>query len=153
MTTKNSYLLKAHEMFFQRTVELNREVKVLSQKLSSEAWQQHETVKLAHRVYRATFETIPGNPDHPSYRLTAELRRYRRYKQGLGRYRLFFAFSNTPRIILYLYLNDRASLRKEGDRHDPYERFKTFVRQGRVSHDPFDPRIQRWIRTYDPGES
>lgn len=150
MTTKNSYLLKAHEIFFQRTVELNNEVKVLSRKLSSEALKQHETVKLANRVYRATLEIIPENPDHPSYRLKADLKKYRRYKQGLGRYRLFFAFATAPKIILYLYLNDRASLRKEGDKNDPYERFRSFVRQSRVSHDPLDPRIQTWIRAYDP---
>lgn len=151
MTTKNNYLLKAHEIFFQRAVELNDEVKALSRKLSHEELQQHETVKLAHRVYKATFDIIPENPDHPSYRLKADLKKYRRYKQGLGRYRLFFGFSNTPRIILYLYLNDRATLRKEGDRDDPYERFGSFVKQGRVSHNPLDPRIQRWIRDYEPG--
>ena len=152
MTTKNNYLLKAHEIFFQRTVELNDEVKVLSRKLSHEELQQHEAVKLAYRVYKATLEIIPENPDHPSYRLTADLKRYRRYKQGLGRYRLFFAFSHTPKIILYLYLNDRTTLRKEGDRNDPYARFGSFVKQGRVSHHPLDPRIQRWIRDYEPGE-
>ena len=78
MTTKNNYVLKAHEIFFQRTVELNQAVKALSRRLS------------------------------------------------------------------YLYLNDRAS------RSDPYERFSTFVRQGRVSHHPLDPKIQRWIRAYEP---
>ncbi len=150
MTTKNNYFLKAHEIFFQRTVELNDEVKALSRKLKPEELQQHETVKLAHRVYKATLDIIPENPDPPSYRLTADLKQYRRYKQGLGRYRLFFAFSNTPKIILYLYLNDRTTLRKAGDRNDPYERFKTFVRRGSVSHDPLDPRIQTWIRDYDP---
>ena len=150
MTTKNNYLLKAHEMFFQRTVALSNEVEALSKKLSLEELKQHETVTLANRVYKATLETIPENPDHPSYRLKADLKKYRRYKQGLGRYRLFFAFSHTPTIILYLYLNDRTSLRKEGDRNDPYERFGNFVRQGKVSHDPLDPRIQRWIRAYHP---
>lgn len=150
MTIKNSYLLKAHEIFFQRTVELNNEVKALRRKLSGEELKQHETVKLANRVYKATLETIPENPDHPAYRLKGDLKKYRRYKQGLGRYRLFFAFAHTPKVILYLYLNDRASLRKEGDKNDPYERFRNFVRQGRVSHDPLDPRIQTWIRAYDP---
>ena len=85
MTTKNNYFLKAHEIFFQRMVELNDEVKALGRKLSHEELQQHDTVKLAHRVYTATLDIIPENPDHPSYRLTADLKKYRRYKQGLGR--------------------------------------------------------------------
>jgi len=149
MTVKNNYLLKAHEIFFQRTLELNNEVKALSEKLSQDELRQHETVKLAKRIYMAALETIPQNPNDPSYYLKDELRKYRRYKQGLGRYRLFFAFSTTPKIILYLYLNDKTSLRKEGDKNDPYERFKAFVKQGKVSHDPLDPRIQKWIRGYD----
>ena len=153
MTIKNNYLLKAHEMFFQRTVALNNEVKALSKKLSLEELQQHETVKLARRVYEATLQIIPHDPDHPAYRLKDDLKKYRRYKQGLARYRLFFAFSSTPPIILYLYLNDKASLRKEGDTHDPYEQFRHFVRQGKVSHNPLDPRIQQWVRTYEPGQS
>ena len=150
MTTRNNYLLKTHEIFFQRTLALNHEIKTLSEKLSHEELKQHDTVKLAKRVYTATLEIIPQNPNDPSYYLKDDLKKYRRYKQGLGRYRLFFAFSNMPKIILYLYLNDRTSLRKEGDRNDPYERFKSFVRQGRVSHDPLDPKIQKWVREYDP---
>jgi len=152
MTVKNNYLLKAHEIFFQRTVELNHEVKALSEKLAYEELIKHETVKLAKRVYTATLETIPQNPNDPDYYLKGDLKKYRRYKRGLDRYRLFFAFSTTPRIILYLYLNDRTTLRKEGDKHDPYEMFRGFVRQGRVSHDPLDPRIQKWVRTYSPEE-
>jgi mRNA-degrading endonuclease RelE of RelBE toxin-antitoxin system len=152
MTIKNSSWLKAHEIFFQRAVALNNEVKALSKKLSLDELQQHETVKLARRVYEATLQIIPQDPDHPAYRLKDELKKYRRYKQGLARYRLFFAFSSTPPIILYLYLNDKASLRKEGDKQDPYEQFRRFVKQGKVSHNPLDPRIQRWVRTYEAGQ-
>jgi hypothetical protein len=148
MTIKNNYLLKAHEMFFQRALALNNEVKALSGKLSVEELQQHETVKLACRVYRATLEIIPENPNDPAYYLKNDLKKYRRYKQGLDRDRLFFAFSSVPKIILYLYLNDKASLRKAGDKNDPYEQFRNFVRQGKVSHNPLDPRIQQWIRAH-----
>ncbi len=150
MTTRNNYLLKAHEMFFQRTVALNNEVNALRKTLSDEELKQHDTVKLAKRVYAATLEIIPANPNDPSYYLKDDLKKYRRYKQGLSRYRLFFAFSNIPKIILYLYLNDKDSLRKEGGKSDPYEQFRAFVRQGKVAHNPLDSRIQMWIRNYDP---
>lgn len=150
MTVKNNYLLKAHEIFFQRTVELHNEVKALREKLAHEDLIKHETVKLAKRVYAATLETIPQNPNGPDYYLRGDLRKYRRYKRGLDRYRLFFAFSTTPKIILYLYLNDQDTLRKEGSQRDSYEIFRGFVRQGRVSHNPLDPRIQQWIRHYNP---
>ena len=148
MTVKNNYLLKAHEIFFQRARALNDVVKTLSKKLSDEELKQHETVKLAKRVYMATLEVIPQNPNDPAYYLKDDLKKYRRYKQGLERYRLFFAFSTTPKIILYLYLNDQDTLRKEGSKHDPYEIFRGFVRQGRVSHTPLDPQIQHWVRQY-----
>lgn len=150
MTVKNNSLLKAHEIFFQRTRALSDAVKALSKRLSLEELKQHETVKLAKRVYTATLEIIPHNPNDPAYYLRDDLKKYRRYKQGLERYRLFFAFSTTPKIILSLYLNDQDTLRKEGSKHDPYEIFRGFVRQGRVSHNPLDPRIQRWIRHYHP---
>ena len=94
MTTKNNYLLKSHEFFYQRTVELNQEiVRLRERKLTLEQLAQHPTIKLAKRVYKATFETIPAGPNHPDYRLTGELKKYRRYKRGLERYRLFFGFS------------------------------------------------------------
>lgn len=150
MTKKNNYLLKSHEFFFLRTFELSQEIKKLLEKqLTSEQLTQHPTIKLAKKVLRATFEIIPADPNHPDYRLVNELRKYRRYKKGLKRYRLFFGFSSQPKIILYLYLNDDKSLRKEGSRSDPYEQFKKFVSQGKVSHNPADPKIQKWISDYN----
>lgn len=42
MTVKHNYLLKAHEIFFQRTVALNHEVKALREK--RENWQLNEFI-------------------------------------------------------------------------------------------------------------
>lgn len=149
MTTKNNYLLKSHELFDQRVAELNQEIlKLREKKLTLEQLAQHPAVKLAKRVYKATFEIIPADPNHPDYRLDGELRKYRRYKKGLERYRLFFGFSSQPKIILYLYLNDECTLRKEGSKSDPYEQFKKLVRQEKVSHDPADLKIQKWLKDY-----
>ncbi len=147
---KSNYLLKYHDFYFQRIAKLKEQVKELRNKLGLEEFRQHEIVKLAYRIREADQEIIPRDPNRPEYRLTDNLRKYRRYKQGLQRYRLFFCFSNQPKIILYLYLNDEKHLRKTGDRNDPYEEFKSLVTKRYFSHNPDDPKIQKWIKNYHP---
>lgn len=145
MLTTHRYLLKYHAIYYRRIQALKEHVKELKAHLPEADYRQHEIVKFAARVRWADQVIIPQNPDRRDYRLKDTLRKYRRYKQGLRRYRLFFCFSNTPPIILYLYLNDEEHLRKEGDRNDPYRAFKRLVDQGRVSHDPSAESIQQWI--------
>ena len=148
MKMNNPYVLKIHQLLFQRIDALKIRIKELKETLDDHTYRQHPLVKFAYRVRHAMEEIIPEDPDRPDYRLTGVLKKYRRYKQGLQRYRLFFCFSNQPKIILYLYLNDEQHLRKEGDRNDPYEVFKKFVGQGLFSHDPENQKIQKWISRY-----
>ena len=144
----SNYLLRYHVFYYQRIAKLKEQVKGLRNKLGDEELRRNEIVKLAYRIRKADQEIIPQDPDRPEYRLSGKLRKYRRYKQGLQRYRLFFCFSNQPRIILYLYLNDERHLRKEGGRNDPYEVFKKFIGQGVFSHDPENQKIQEWIHEW-----
>ncbi|MBU1088155.1 MAG: type II toxin-antitoxin system YhaV family toxin [Candidatus Omnitrophica bacterium] len=148
---KSSYLLKYHDFYFQRIAKLKEQVIELRSKLGNEEFQQHEIVKLAYRIRKADQEIIPQDPNREEYRLRDELKKYRRYKQGLQRYRLFFCFSSQPKLILYLYLNDEKHLRKAGDKKDPYEEFKKLVSKKYFSHKPDDPKIQKWIKNYYPG--
>lgn len=146
----SDYLLRYHEFYYQRIAVIKEQVKELRARLSDEEFNQHEIVKLAYRIRKADQEIIPQNPNRPEYRLLGKLRKYRRYKQGLQRYRLFFCFSNQPKMILYLYLNDEKHLRKSGAKNDPYEKFKKLVHRGYSSHNPQDPKIQKWILDYRP---
>ncbi|MBL7092103.1 MAG: type II toxin-antitoxin system YhaV family toxin [Candidatus Omnitrophica bacterium] len=143
---RSDYLLRYHDFYYQRITKLKERVKELRNKLSDEEYKQHEIVKLAYRIRKADREIIPQAPNRPEYRLFGDLRKYRRYKQGLQRYRILFCFSTQPKIILYLYLNDERHLRKAGDKHDPYEEFKKLVAKKHFSHNPNDPKIQKWIR-------
>jgi toxin YhaV len=140
------YLLKYHAIYYQRIQSLKEQVKGLKARLPEAEYAQHEIVKFAARVRQADQDIIPQDPDRPDYRLKGALRKYRRYKRGLQRYRLFFCFSNRPPIILYLYLNDEKHLRKEGDKNDPYVEFTRLVDKGEVSHNLSADSIQRWIR-------
>lgn len=147
-TMTNNYILRAHEFFANRVDVLKEQVKKLKQTLPPEEFVQHEVVKLAARVRNATIEVIPQDPNRPEYLLSGDLRKYRRYKQGLQRYRIIFCFSNKPSVIIYLYMNDEKHLRKDGSKNDPYHEFKILINKGKVSHSPHDPAIQEWIQEY-----
>ncbi|MBU0650318.1 type II toxin-antitoxin system YhaV family toxin, partial [bacterium] len=129
---------------------LKDQVKKLKQTLPDEKFEEHEIVKFAFRIRKADQEIIPENPNHRDYLLHGDLKKYRRYKKGLMRYRIMFCFSNSPKIILYLYINDEKHLRKEGSKTDPYEQFKSLVKKRQFSHNPSDINIQKWIKTNRP---
>lgn len=143
---KIKYLVKYHEFYYRRVQELKSRVKQLKERLSPEEFVRHETVKLAFRIREAEME-VAEDPNRPEYLLHDQLRKFRRYKRGLGRYRIIFCFSGKPPIIVFLYLNTAESLRKAGSRQDPYEKFKALLRRGEVSHDPGDQKTQKWIMT------
>ncbi len=97
----------------------------------------HPDVKLLAAVVRIVGTIVPADPDHPDFRLSGELARFRRAKgHGLpARYRLFWVFSSRARAIVFLYLNDASTLRKQGAKSDPYERFRALVRRGEIGSD------------------
>lgn len=144
MTAK--YLLKVHEFYENRIAALKAKVIHLKRALSEQDFVQHELVKFAFRLKKATEQIIPEDPDKPEYRLTGNLKKYRRYKQGLARYRLMFFFSNLPPIIVYLYINDEEHLRKDGDKNDPYAEFQRLVTRGIFTPNVNDPKAREWIR-------
>ena len=144
----SEYLLRYHEFYAGRIALLKKQVIDLKARLPHEEFITHEVVKIAARIRDADQNIIPQNPDLPEYKLHAELRKYRRYKRGLQRYRIMFCFSNEPRLIVYLYINDEKHLRKAGDKNDPYEEFKKLVKRQHFSHDPRDPNLQKWIQSF-----
>jgi toxin YhaV len=80
--------------------------------------------------------TVPVNPADPLFRLGHTLGKshgnWRRIKKGLPqRYRLFFMFASNPLpVVIYAWLNDEDTLRKEGSRTDVYEVFKRMLERG-----------------------
>ncbi len=53
------------------------------------------------------------------------------------------------RVIIFLYLNDEATLRKEGAKSDPYRVFRRMVDRGEIGDD-FEANLTLWERTYKP---
>lgn len=144
----SSYLLKVHEFYAARIAVLKEKIKKLKKNLPHQEFVHHETVKLAFRIKRATEEIIPEDPDRPEYKLKGPLKKYRRYKQGLSRYRLIYFFTETPPLIVYLYINDEKHLRKDNDKNDPYQEFSKLINQGVFTPDINDPRAKQWISLF-----
>lgn len=141
----SKYLLKYHDLFAERILQLSFIVRELSKKLPKEEYQQHPKVKIFARLVKATLEIVPQDPNHRDYLLKGNLAKFRRYKKGLQRFRLIFCFSQTPPLIAYLYINDESHLRKDGSKNDPYCEFEALLKKGYFSHDPKDPKIQKWL--------
>ena len=74
----NPYVLKIHQILFQRIDALKIQVKELKGTLDDNIYRQHPLVKFAYRIRHAMEEIIPENPDRSDYRLSGELKKYRR---------------------------------------------------------------------------
>jgi toxin YhaV len=133
----NGWLVLLHPEFAARYDELRQRARQLRGELSDDEFRKHSIVKLAASVQRLVTQIVPQDPNRLEFQLRGPLAQYRRAKKhGLPpRYRLFWIFSSRERIIIFLYLNDDSTLRKEGDKNDPYEVFERMVRRGEIGPD------------------
>ena len=95
-------------------------------------------VKLFRALSRLILETIPSDPSCEEYRqgntMGQAFRHWRRAKVG-RRFRLFFRFDSTAKIIIFAWVNDDRTLRAAGSRSDPYAVFQKMLQRG---HPPDD---------------
>ena len=143
----NGWLVLLHPLFAQRYRALREEALRLKQAIADQDWRQHPTVKLVAALRALVLEIVPQDPNAPAFRLHVPLEHFRRAKgKGLPpRYRLFWVFSTKARTIIFLYLNDTATLRKEGAKTDPYAVFAQLVRHGDIGAD-FAINLELWKR-------
>lgn len=95
-------------------------------------------VKLFHALSKLILETIPTDPSHDSYRqgntMGSAFKHWRRAKIG-RRFRLFFRYDSTSKIIIYAWVNDEQSLRSSGSKTDPYVLFSKMLARGNPPDD------------------
>ena len=93
-------------------------------------YQLHPATKFLAVLRKIVMETVPSDPAHAQFRLGTtmgdDLKFWRRVKFG-GRFRLFFRYQSTERLIVYVWLNDENTLRKAGARSDAYAVFKAML--------------------------
>lgn len=135
--TINGWGLFYFRLFKARLDQLEFEVTALARK-DPQGFVHHPKAKLLKAVLDNVRQHVPQNPDLPAYRLGKTLgethTHWRRVKkQGLPpRYRLFFRFTSQEQKIVYVWLNDEKTLRKDGARSDVYAVFKGMLSRGDI---------------------
>ena len=84
-------------------------------------------------------EVIPVDPTRPEFRqggtLGSSRKHWFRAKFGGGRFRLFFRYSSSAKIIIFAWVNDRDTLRTYGSKTDAYAVFKGMLDHGNPPED------------------
>ena len=105
---------------------------------SEQSSQRPNTRLLAHLLDLA-FDKVPADPGNPMFRhggtLGAERKNWFRAKTGNGRYRLFYRFQSSAKIIVYAWVNDEESLRTYGSKTDAYATFARMLDGGNPPND------------------
>jgi toxin YhaV len=125
--------LLAWPEFAQQFAALEREAARLAA-ADPGGYVRHPQVKLYAAVRKLIKEVIPADPGAREFQLGNTLgpqhRHWRRAKFS-GRFRLFYRFHTASRTIVYAWMNDEGTLRKEGSRTDPYWMFRKMLEAGR----------------------
>ncbi len=93
----------------------------------------NSNVKLLQAITTLMLEIIPADPSHEKFRqgntLGREYSHWRRAKIG-RRFRLFFRYDSSSKIIIYAWINDNTTLRSAGSDSDPYKVFQKMLKRG-----------------------
>ena len=138
MTIVNGWTLYAHPLFLDQLERLIEAVERAAKK-NPTGYAASADAKLLEAMRKLIFEVIPVDPARPEFRqggtLGGNRKHWFRAKFGGGRFRLFFRFSTSAKIIIYAWVNDRDTLRTYGAKSDAYSVFKAMLDKGNPPED------------------
>jgi toxin YhaV len=148
---RNGWSLFQHPLFAEQLGDLTGAVEQLATS-DPVGYLAHPKAKLLATIRRLILETIPANPNAPGFRqgntLGPDNRHWFRAKFH-ERFWLFFRFSSTQRIIIYVWVNDESALRKRGAATDVYQVFKGTLTSG-YPPNSFEDLLKQAKRTSPP---
>ena len=129
----NGWTLYAHPLFLEQLERLTAAVEKAHSK-DPKNYQSSANAKLLAQLNRLAFETIPLDPARPEFRqggtLGASRKHWFRAKFGSVRFRLFFRYSLSAKIIVYAWVNDSDTLRAYGSKRDAHAVFMAMLDKG-----------------------
>ncbi|PZQ46533.1 MAG: toxin [Rhodovulum sulfidophilum] len=138
MLTINGWTILAHPLFVDQLEKLTEAVEELKARKPDE-YQKNASTKLLAALNKLVFQTIPADPTATVYRQGSTLGEARKHwfraKFGNGRFRLFFRYDSTAKIIIFAWVNDETTLRTYGAKSDAYKVFKGMLEDGNPPDD------------------
>ncbi|WP_176593191.1 type II toxin-antitoxin system YhaV family toxin [Sphingobium sp. EM0848] len=138
MLTINGWTILAHPLFLDQLEKLTEAVEVLKAKKPDE-YRKNANTKLLAALSKLVFEAVPADPTATTYRQGSTLgeayKHWFRAKFGNGRFRLFFRYDSTAKVIIFAWVNDEKTLRTYGARSDAYKVFKGMLDDGNPPDD------------------
>lgn len=135
---RNGYELHALDIFQSTLETLLTEVEKIAERQPDDFF-THPKYKLFEAIQNNIFDNVPADPDHRDFRQGLTLGKqntsWRRVKKKSlpPRYRLFFQFhSKVPKAIVYAWINDDSTMRKEGAKTDVYKVFEKMLSKGHI---------------------
>ena len=128
----NGWTLYWHPAFREQFVKLLSAVQAIKSNRPDEL-STSDRAKLLKRILELIVDEIPKDPNHANFvqgNTLGKTNRHWRRAKFLQRFRLFFRFSSTAKIIIYAWVNDEKTLRQAGARTDAYEVFEKRLRKG-----------------------
>lgn len=133
MLAVNGWQLFAHPLFLDQLEKLTAAVERTRAK-DPRGWRTSANAKLLAALRQLMFETIPQDPTRSEYRQGGTLgdarKHWFRAKFGSGRFRLFFRYSTSAKIIIFAWVNDETTLRTYGSKSDAYAMFRKMLDKG-----------------------
>lgn len=129
----NGWELFAHPLLLDQLEKLLAAVEKARAK-QPRTYQSSANFKVLAAVRQLMFETIPADPTRPEFRQGGTLGEHRKHwfraKFGGQRFRLFFRWDSTARVIIYAWVNDNDTLRTYGSKSDAYAVFRKMLDKG-----------------------
>lgn len=129
----NGWHLMAHPLFLDQVEKLAAAVE-RQKKKDARGWRKSANAKLLAALRQLAFETIPQDATRAEYRqggtLGDDRKQWFRAKFGGGRFRLFFRYSTSAKIIVFAWMNDETTLRTYGSKSDAYAVFRKMLDKG-----------------------
>lgn len=134
----NGWTVYAHPCFQDVYDALVVEVTELKTRFP-DTYQQKKATKLLAVVHQVIEQGITVNPANPAYAQGSTLGdkylKWSRAKFGAARYRLFFRYSLSQKVIVLGWMNDETTLRTYNSKTDAYEVFRKMLRKKRPPTD------------------